>query len=69
MGNPMPFEKGNGPNRHNMENYGDLQSIARGMKLTSWVPGENISFGHLSYTDFDSRSSLELVFLFKTSDH
>ena len=23
MGNPMPFERVMGPNRHNMENYGD----------------------------------------------
>ena len=45
MGNLMPFERVMGPNRHNMENYGDLQPIAQSMKPTSWVPGENVSFG------------------------
>ena len=47
MGNPMPFEKVMGPNRHNMENYGDLQPIGRSMKPTLWVPSENISSGLL----------------------
>ena len=45
MGNPVPFEKVMGPNRHNMENYGDLQPIARSIKPTFWVPSENLSFG------------------------
>ena len=36
-----------GPNRHNMENYGDLQPIARSMQETLWVPSENVSFGLL----------------------
>ena len=36
-----------GPNRNNMENYGELQSEARNMKLALWVPGENLSFGLL----------------------
>ena len=27
MGNPVPFERVMGPNRHNMENYGDLQPV------------------------------------------
>ena len=45
MGNPMPFERVMGPNRHNMENYGDLQPIARSMKPALWVLSENLSFG------------------------
>ena len=48
MGNPMPFERLMGPNRH-MENYGDLQPIARSMKPTLLVPSENLSFGLLPY--------------------
>ena len=28
------------PNRHNMENYGDLQPITLSMKGTLWVPGK-----------------------------
>ena len=32
IGNPLPFERVMGPNRHNMENYGDLQPIAGSMK-------------------------------------
>ena len=47
MGNPVPFERVMGPNRHNMVNYGDLQPIARSMKPTFWVPSENLSFGLL----------------------
>ena len=47
MGNPMPFERVMGLNRHNMENYGNLQPIAQRMKLTLWVPSENLSFGLL----------------------
>ena len=47
MGNPVPFERVMGPNRHNMENYGDLQPIARSMKPIFWVPNENLSFGLL----------------------
>ena len=43
MGNPMPFERVMGPNRHNMENFGDLQPIARSMKPALWVPSENLS--------------------------
>ena len=34
MGNPVPFERVMGPNRHNIENYGDLQSIAQSMQAT-----------------------------------
>ena len=49
MGNPMPFERIMGPNRHNNENYGDLQPIARSMKPTLWVLSENLSFGLLPY--------------------
>ena len=44
----MPFERVMGPNRHIMENYGDLQPIARSMKPTLWVPSENLPFGLLS---------------------
>ena len=40
----MPFERVMGPNRHKMENYGDLQPTARGMKPTLWVQSENLSF-------------------------
>ena len=47
MGNPMPFERVMGSNRHNMENYEDLQPITRSMKPTLWVPSENLSFGLL----------------------
>ena len=43
----MPVERVMGHNRNNMENYGDLQPIARNMKPASWVPGENLSFGLL----------------------
>ena len=48
MGNLMPFERVMGPNRHNKEDYGDLQPIARSMKptwshLDPWVPNENLS--------------------------
>ena len=57
MGNPMPFERVMGPNRHNMENYGDLQPIARSMQATLWVPSENLSFGLLPKL----RSSLHRV--------
>ena len=28
-----------------MENYGDLQLIARNIKPTLWVPGQSLSFG------------------------
>ena len=52
MGNPMPFERIMGPNRHNMENYGDLQPVARSMKPTLWVPSENFSFGLLPLKAF-----------------
>ena len=34
MGNTMPSERVIGPNRHNKENYEDLQPIARNMKPT-----------------------------------
>ena len=44
MRNTMPIEKVMGPNRHNMENYEDLQPIARSMKPTLWVPSEKLSF-------------------------
>ena len=49
MRNPMPFERIEhpGPIRHNMENYGDLQPIARSMKPTFWVPSGYLSFGLL----------------------
>ena len=43
----MPVERVMGPNRNNMENYGDLQPVARNMKATIWVPGENFPFGLL----------------------
>ena len=49
MGNLTPFERVMGPNRHNMENYGDLQPIARSMKPTLWVLSKNLSFGLLPY--------------------
>ena len=38
MENLMPFERVMGPNRHNIENYGDLQPIARSMKPTLMGP-------------------------------
>ena len=41
----MLFERIMGPNRHIMENDGDLQPIAPSMSPTLWVPGENLSFG------------------------
>ena len=44
MRNLMPFERVIGPNRYNMENYGDLQSIARRMKPTIWVLSEKPFF-------------------------
>ena len=47
MGELVPFERVMGPNRHNMENYGDLENIARSIKRTLWVPSENLSFGLL----------------------
>ena len=47
MGNPMPIERVMGPNRHNMENYGDLRPTAQSMKPTLWVPSEDLSFGLL----------------------
>ena len=47
MKKPMPFEPVMGSNRHNMENYEDLQPIARSMKPTLCVPCENLSFGPL----------------------
>ena len=47
MGNTIPVERVMGPNQDNTENYGDLQPIARNMKPTLWVPGENLSFGPL----------------------
>ena len=40
----MPFETVMGPNRHIMENNGDLQPIARSINPTLWVPSENLSF-------------------------
>ena len=52
MGNPILFERVMGPNRQNMENYGDLQPIVRSMKPTLWVPSENLSFGLLPYCSF-----------------
>ena len=39
MGNPMPVERVMGPNRNNIENYEDLQPIARNVR-----PSENFSF-------------------------
>ena len=53
MGNPMSFERVMGPNRHNMENYGDLQPIAQSMKSTLWVPSETFLLAS-SLTFFDS---------------
>ena len=47
MGNTMPIERVMGPNRHNMENYEDLQPIARSVKSTLWIPSENLPFGFL----------------------
>ena len=47
MGNPMPFERAMVPNRHIMENYGDLQPTAQSMKPTLWGPSENLSFSLL----------------------
>ena len=47
-GNRIPFERVMGPNLHNMENFGDLQPIARSMESTLWVPSENLSFALLS---------------------
>ena len=47
MGNPMPFERVMGPSRQSMENYGDLQPIARRMKPALWVPSENLPSGLL----------------------
>ena len=44
MGNPMSVESVMGPNRNNMEDYGDLQPIAQITKPTLWVPGDNLSF-------------------------
>ena len=41
----MPVERVMGPNCNNMGNYGDLQPIARNMKPTLWVSGEDFSFG------------------------
>ena len=41
----MPVERVKGPNPNNIGNYGDLQSIARNMKSTLCVPGENLSIG------------------------
>ena len=48
MGNPMPFERVMEPNRHNMENYGELQPIVRSVKPAFKVLSENLSFGLLS---------------------
>ena len=47
MGKTMPIERVMGPNQHNMENFEDLQPIARSMKPTLWVLSENLSFGLL----------------------
>ena len=47
VGNPMPFERVMGPNQQIIENYGDLQPIARSMKSTLWMLSENLSFGLL----------------------
>ena len=52
MGNPMTFERVMGPNRHNMENYGDLQPAASSMKPTLCVLSENVSFGLLKPHSF-----------------
>ena len=57
----MSFERVMGPNRHNIENYGDLQPIARSMQATLCVPSENLSFGLLPklrylYIEFESTS-------------
>ena len=46
MGNPMPFERVMGPNRHIIESYGDLQPIAQSMKPTL-APCKNLSLGLL----------------------
>ena len=43
----MPVEREMGPNRDNIENYGELQPIAQNMKPTLWVTGKNLSFGLL----------------------
>ena len=47
IANPMPAERVMGPNRSNVENYGDLQLIVQIRKPTVWVQGENLSFGLL----------------------
>ena len=48
MGNSVDdFERVMGPNRHTMENDGDLQPIAQSMKPTLWVSSENLLFGLL----------------------
>ena len=44
MGNPVPFERVIGPNRPIMENYENLEPIARSMNPTLWVPSKNLSF-------------------------
>ena len=50
MGNTVPAEGVMGTNGNNMENYGDLQPIARNMKLQLWVMDENLSSSLLSYS-------------------
>ena len=60
-GNPIPAERVMGPNRINMQNYGDLQPIAQNMKPILWVLGENLSFGLLPR---DSTALQTMVFLY-----
>ena len=50
VGDSIPVVKVMGPNRNNLENYEDLEPIARNMKPTLWVLGENFSFGLLPET-------------------
>ena len=47
-GNLMLVESVMGPNQNYMENFGNLQPIARNMKPTLWILGENLSFDFLS---------------------
>ena len=43
--NVMPVERVKGPTQTTSKIYGNLQPIARNMKPTLWVPGENLSIG------------------------
>ena len=62
IGNPISFERVMGPNRHNIENYGELQPIAQNMEPTLWVKSENLSFGFLPYVLFPYSMENEIFF-------